>query len=533
VAKKRGLTADLADRPEGALSKEVAADIRTVARGGAVQVIGQISQRSVSFLFTAVAVRVLDAAGYGLYRVVAQVLAVAGQVGLLGLNYASMRFIARARANRDGAAVRGAARVGVAGAGAASVVVTVALMFLAGPLAALFADSAAQLDQLALLFRMGAAYVPFFALMQVLRYCTQAYRTMVPSVIVGNIVQPVARFVLGVGALLLGVSVGASESWLVGASVVSLVASMGTGALAGAIYYARILAPDERRAVPRSDVRAMLAFSLPQMGASLLGIQSLGIGVLLLGALSVDREVGIFGVALALQGPAGVFLSGIVNIWAPVVTDLYERGAIDRLDSLYKTITRWVATFSFPVLGLLILEPDLVVTLFASSKLASAAPIVALLAVGNIFYTGTGPTGYVLSMTGRPGINFANSAVGAVLYAAGGFAVVPRYGAVGMAVVDAVVTALVNSARVVEAKLLVGVQPFGRSFLKPVTATLAAAAVLFAWKLVAGGTLVRISGVVIAAGVYLVVLRALGLDAEERYVWDRIKARAPRRRGAR
>ena len=523
------MTAGLAG-PGSALSEEAAADVRTVAKGGAIQITGQISQRSVTFVFTAVAVRVLEAAGYGLYRQVAQLLAVAGQLGLLGLNYASMRFIARARAGGDHASVRGAARVGMVGAAVASVGVVAALVALAPLVATVFADSAGQRDQLIALIRLGAPYVPLFALMQVLRYCTQAYKTMVPSVIVGNVVQPVARFVLGVGALLLGVAASASSSWLVSASVATLVASMGAGALAGALYYVRILSADERRAEPRSEPGAMLRFALPQMGASLLGIQSLGLGVLVLGVASEDREVGIFGVALALQGPAGVFLSGIVNIWAPVVADLYERGAVATLDSLYKTITRWVATFSFPVLGLLILEPDLLVRLFASSRLAAAAPVVAVLAVGNIFYTGTGPTGYVLSMSGRPGVNFANSAVGALLYAAGGAAVVPRYGAAGMAVVDAIVTALVNSARVIEAKLLVGVQPFGRSFLKPVAATLVAAAVLLAWRLVPGGTLVEIAGVALAAATYLVALRAMGLDPEERHVWERIKARAPRMR---
>jgi O-antigen/teichoic acid export membrane protein len=517
-------------RGRDALTAEAAADIRTVARGGAVQVVGQVSQRSVSFFFTAIAVRVLDAGGYGLYRQVAQVLMVAAQIGLLGLNYASMRFIARARAAGDHPAVRGAARVGVTGSIIASLVVVVVLVLLAEPIADSFAESPVQADRLAGLLRLGAAYVPLYAVMQVLRYCTQAYKTMVPSVVVGNIVQPVTRFALGVGALLVGVSVAASQSWLVSASVVSLVASVGVGALAGVFFYLRILAADERKAKPRPEPGAMIRFALPQMGASLLGVQSLGLGVIVLGVLSSNRDVGIFGVALALQGPAGVFLSGIVNIWAPVVTDLYERGAIDTLDSLYKTITRWIATFAFPVLGLLVLEPDLLVRLFASSELSAAAPVVAIIAVGNFFYTGTGPTGYVLSMTGRPGVNFANSAVGVALYAAGGVALVPRYGVIGMAVVDASVTALVNCARVVEAKLLVGVQPFGRSFLKPVAATLVAAVVLLAWRLLPGGLALEIAGVIVAAVVYLGVLRALGLDPEERHVWERIKARAVRKR---
>jgi O-antigen/teichoic acid export membrane protein len=202
---------------------------------------------------------------------------------------------------------------------------------------------------------------------------------------------------------------------------------------------------------------------------------------------------------------------------------------MERLESLYQTITRWVATFSLPVFAALMIEPDLFAELFGGKNAVDAASAVAILAAGNIFYTCTGPTGYVLSMTGRPGINFINSLVGVVLYIGLGVLVVPDHGLVGMAVVDSVVTAIVNSARVIEAKLLVGVQPFGRSFLKPVAATAAGAAVLLLWRLIAPDQIVvEITGVVAAGAVYLAVLSALGIDAEERYVWDRIKERARR-----
>nr|MBA3431712.1 polysaccharide biosynthesis C-terminal domain-containing protein [Actinomycetota bacterium] len=191
---------------------------------------------------------------------------------------------------------------------------------------------------------------------------------------------------------------------------------------------------------------------------------------------------------------------------------------------------RWVATFSFPVFAALIVHPDLFVRFFGP-RATSAAPLVAVLAAGNLFYTGTGPSGYVLSMTGRPGVNFANSVVGVGLYVALGFFLVPRYGAMGMAVGDALVTASVNSARVVEAKILVGIQPFGRSFLKPVAATAVAALFSIAWRRFAGETLpVLVGGLALAAIVYLIVLRAFGLDREERHVWERIRSKAFKRR---
>jgi hypothetical protein len=95
-----------------------------------------------------------------------------------------------------------------------------------------------------------------------------------------------------------------------------------------------------------------------------------------------------------------------------------------------------------------------------------------------------------------------------------------------MAWIDAGVTAVVNSARVIETKLLVGVQPFGRSTLKPVGAAVAGVVVLLGWNLLPfDSRLVQLAGVALAGVVYVLVLWALGLDAEERFVWERIKVR--------
>ena len=101
----------------------------------------------------------------------------------------------------------------------------------------------------------------------------------------------------------------------------------------------------------------------------------------------------------------------------------------------------------------------------------------------------------------------------------------------GLAIVTAAITAAVNIARVVEAKILVGVQPFGPTFYKPVLATLVGAAVLLLWRLVPGESIpIQIAGVAVGAAVYLLMLRGLGLDPEERHVYDRIKKRLFRRR---
>jgi O-antigen/teichoic acid export membrane protein len=509
---------------EKRLSTEAAADIKVVAKGGAVQLVGQVSERLLSFFFQAVFVRLLGPAPYGIYRQVQQILTNLSQLGLAGFNYAGMRFITKARAEGNHAAVKGTIRIALGASMTISLAVFAALLVFAPQIAGVFGETAAQDSELARLIRLGAAFVPLFALLQVLRYCTQAYKTMVPSVIAGNIVRPVTRFVLGVAILLAGFEVAGA--------VVTLTISAAVAAVVAGWYLRRLLTAEERAAAPKAEAGPIVRFALPQAGASLLGIQTLGLGILILGYLSSNEEVGLFAIALSLQGLGNVFLGGIVNIWAPVVSDLHSKGEMARLGSLYKTINRWIATFSLPFLAVLALEPDVFLDLFFGGNAEGAAPIIVLLAIGNVFYTGTGPTGYLISMTGHPGINFVNSAISVAAYIGLGLWIVPEHGAVGMAAVDLGVTAFINTLRVVEAKMLVGLQPFGRNFIKPVIATAVGAAVLFVSRAVTDdNTLLEIAAIVVAAVAYLLALKVQGLDEEERLVWKRIRARALKRGG--
>jgi O-antigen/teichoic acid export membrane protein len=495
------------------------ADVRTVAKGGAVQITGAFALRGLNIVLVAISGRLLGQVGFGLYREVIQVFHIASHLAPGGFEYATVRFVARARAVHEYEFVRSILRIALTAALIVSGIEFIALMVGADYLGSVFGNSVETQRHIAFLLRVGAAFVPFWAVMQIMRFHTQAYKTMVPSVMTANVIQPAANVFLGVAALVIGFGVTGL--------VTSFAVSTGIAALAAVWYSRRMLTPTERRGEKRAKIGPILRFALPQGGTHLFNVQSLGLGVIIVGALNGPREVAIFAVALSLQGAGGVFLQGFVNIWAPVVTDLFERGEIARLQSLYQTINRWIATFSFPVFAMLILEPSFFAETLAGRAGVGAGAVVTLLAMGNLFYVGTGPSGHVLSMTGRPIVNFANSVVAVGLYVGLGILVVPQHGAVGMAVVDAAITALINIARVVEGKLLVGVQPFGRSYLKPVTATLAGAAVLFAWNAVGpGGTAgTPLVGIAVAGAVYALLLRLMGLDPEERLVLERIRAR--------
>jgi O-antigen/teichoic acid export membrane protein len=179
----------------------------------------------------------------------------------------------------------------------------------------------------------------------------------------------------------------------------------------------------------------------------------------------------------------------------------------------------------------LILAPEIPLRLLTGGIDPNTARVIAILAVGNIFFVGSGPCSYLISMTGRAGLNLINSVTAVALYVVMGLWLVPRYGALGMAIGDALVTAGINTARLIQAKVLIGVQPFGRSFIKPVIATLALVVLLVLWRVFAPeGIASEAIGLAAGAACYLLVLRALGIDPEEREVYERIRRRLLRRK---
>lgn len=500
------------------LARERAGDVKLIAKGGAIQVVGQFTQKILAFLMVAVGIRVLGTSGYGLYRQVYQILTILTAVAAGGFPSAAVRFIARARVTGDFAGVRGAARICLMGAVTGGLIVVAGVAIWALPLARAFADSEEGVEYLAFLLRIGVAYVPLYAGMQVLRYCTQAYKTMTPGVMVGNVIQPLSRFLFTVAAFAMGFAVTGA--------VVGLVLSAALAVAAGELYFRRLLTEEERRSRPHAAVKPILRFAFPVAGASLFSTQSLGLGIILVGIYGTDEQVGLYGIAQALQLAGGLFLSSIAGIWAPVVVDIYHRGDLPRLQSLYQTINRWVATFSVPVFVALILQPEFFTRLLGGSAGVEAAVLVPILAAGNLFHVATGPSAQLLSMTGRPGVNLVNSVTSVGLYVGLGVIFVPKYGVIGMAAVDAAVTALLNIARTIEGKLLVGVQPFGRTFIKPVLAISVAAGALVLWEIALGdSTAAAAGGLVMAAICYMGILKALGLDPEEREVIDAVRGR--------
>jgi O-antigen/teichoic acid export membrane protein len=440
----------------------------------------------------------------------------AGNITTMGFDTAALRSIARARAAGDPGSVQRAMRIAAVAATIFSMTALAALILFADPLAGAFAEDPTQRARTAFLIRLGAPFVPLFALMTILRAATRGHKTVVPAVVIGNIVQPFTLLAGSTLAIVLGFGVAGA--------VGGLVASSALGLLTAVWFYRRLATPGQSRARSPVSVRSMTSFALPRAGERLFAIS--GLGVILLGLWGENRDVALFAVAGSLQSLVLVFPEALMGIWQPMIADLQQRGEAIRLESLYKTINRWVASASLWLAAGLLILPEPFVHLLGGQAVPDASIVTAVLALGTLINVGTGPSGMLITMAGYPVVNLLNSVFATTAYVLLAWKLVPAHGVLGMAAIQTLVVGLLNIARVLEARVLVGILPFGKSFAKPVIATMALGGVLVGWRLLFDrGLMTDTAGIVLASLIYAIVLALMGIDPEDRLVYDRLKER--------
>jgi O-antigen/teichoic acid export membrane protein len=167
-----------------------------------------------------------------------------------------------------------------------------------------------------------------------------------------------------------------------------------------------------------------------------------------------------------------LFLTSVSLTFSPFVADLHHRGERDRLDALYKNVTRWTFAATIPVLLVLLFLPAETLRIFGREFVVGADALRILIA-GLLVSVAVGTVGFILIMAGRTGWDLA-------VYL-GGFAIdigvavalagPDRLGMRGAALAQALTTSFTNLARLVLVRRFLGIWPFDRAWLRLVVPT--------------------------------------------------------------
>lgn len=500
--------------------RRVSEDVRAIARGTGLLLPATIVGSGLLLLLDQYVNGVLGNADYGLFGALKRVLQVGGFVVLLGMENAVIRFVATATTPED---ARTAVRRAFATTLAASVAIAAALALAAEPLARWLDPS----PDTATVLRIGALSLPFAAIRTVAVSASQGWKVVTHRAIVMYLAWPIAQFA---GVALLGHALG----WGAIGVTVAYTAAMAFGAALSVGFLLR-LAPAALRAPAAAGgptVGAMLGFAWPMWTQGILMALYTWLDQFLLAGLRSTEEAGIYGPVATLVPLFGMGLGALNGMFAPIIAERRAAGDLPGLQRLYRTVTRWAVALAVPPLVVCAVLPATVLALWPHGS-AEAVPALRIACLAQLVCTGVGSVNYLLIMAGHQRATLWNAVPAVILNLALSIVLLPRYGVTGAAIANGVAMVAANGIGLWQVRAALGIHPFDRAFLRPLLAALPCAGVVAAFGLLPAPPLVTVLAAGLVGGAaFLVALRLLGLDADDRVVVDALLAKVRRRRAA-
>lgn len=494
-------------------------EILATAKGGGFLAGGNMFEWVSRFVIALILARTLGSNDYGLLNLAISAGALVTGLSSLGLDDAMTRYIAVQDARGDVKGMYGTLQVGLGVSLLTAIVAGTALFFAAEPVATGIFDE----PRLESLLRLMAVLIPVLSLSRCLVGSIRGLKRMDYAAFSENVVQSVAKVVLLLVMSLVGLDV-----WV--AAVV-----FGIGDIASSVTMTILLNRAVRLAglreahAARREPRALMRFALPLWISGVLNQFRRQIETLLIGALSVASNVGIFGVVDRLTVFSHMFYRSIIVAVKPTLAGLHDKGDRQALSDVYVAATRWTLFFNLPFFLMMVLYPKALLAIFGSDFVVGADALV-VLAFGELVIAATGVCGSMIDMTGHLRLKVFNSVVWVLTLAGLNAWLIPRHGLIGAAVASLIGSTVVNGLRVGEIWYLEGLRPWGAGYWKPVLGGLGAGllGVLLGDRFPVGTSLLKAlpQGAAVLV-VYIGLLLVFGMEEEDRLIYRRLRRRLP------
>jgi O-antigen/teichoic acid export membrane protein len=276
----------------------------------------------------------------------------------------------------------------------------------------------------------------------------------------------------------------------------------------------------------RATWGGLLGFSLPVMGQNFLSLFLLQSDLFVMGRYRGAAELAVYAVASRLaQQAMGLATDALSASLAPSFSALMGRNDPAGLRRLFHTSTRWLCLVGGAIGLTLLLGGFPVLGLFGPA-FRQGYGVLCILVLGQMVSAAFGANGTLITMTGHPKVNLANSMVLGLGNLGLCLLLVPRYGAFGAASAAAASLIVTNLVRAIEIRWILKMGPWDRTILKPFAVLGAGAA--------AGGLatlcLHPLVGAAAGVAVYLLVWYGMRPEPED---WDMLRsAWGKLRRGA-
>jgi O-antigen/teichoic acid export membrane protein len=488
-------------------------DQRDILGGAGQNVIGLAAGVLTTFATQVIMTRGLGPSLFGVVTLTTQFAFIASTATRFGMDVANVRLVAILMGRGESGRTRPLVRTSAVIAAVSSLIVGAAVILLAGPLSTAFVSERLHGQGVVAFVAAGVA-IPFAALTWVYLGGTRGLKIMRHTLYIFWIGQPLGWIAFAVAGWFVAKTAGVTAfayaaSWAVAC------------ALAWWAWERETRGFDVRTegaGIPEERTGALMKFGALRAPATLFAQLLFWVDTFVLAHYRSSFEVGVYGATVRTGQSLLLFLTSLSLVFSPFVADLHYRGEKEKLNALYKNVTRWGLATTLPVLLALAILPGTIMRVYGPRFVVGSSAL-EILIIGLIVPVIVGTVGFILIMVGRTGwdlLVYVASFVVAV-----GIAVVlaPRIGMRGAAVAEAVTLTVSAFARLMLVKRFVDIWPFDRWFLRLIPPALAGAAVMWAVHEVLAGPkwLIDLAGSIGAGTIaYGVVLVLIGLKPAER-----------------
>jgi O-antigen/teichoic acid export membrane protein len=437
----------------------------TEAAGAAGSVgVGNLIASALKYMSNLMIQRGFGASLYGLYSLSMAFVTLVLSLFTFGMDNAMIRYVAIYRGKRQPRLLQGIVLFATAVAGVLGVVGALILLY-TSPFIANFRHSPDLIPVLQVL----APLVPLLTLQATWAGGLQGFKTFKGSVIAQRLLPAISLiFFLGLALVFYHNVIGV---------VIATILSTIVGLILSLYYLLRkvsVVTTEERE---EYELRKWLGFALPNFLSSIVDVVLQSIDTLLLAFYSISyAEIGLYTAAFKITTFITIPLNSLNTMFAPTIAELYNNGEHEKLLLMFKLITKWSIMLSLPIIGIVTLFAEPLLSLSGNSFLP-AWPLLLALSVSSLANISTGPVGIMLLMAGYQKFSFYNSIAAVVINLVLGIILTPHYGAMGVAISTGLAFAVVNVIRLFQVYILLKMQPYSLDTLKPVTAGLVSAAV--------------------------------------------------------
>jgi len=491
-------------------------EITIIAKGASTVFIGVVIGTGLKYFFELIVARHLAPKLFGIFFLGLAVYKISAEIATFGLNYGVLRYVAFLKGKGDENRVKGTIVCAIRIVASISIFVSFLLILFSKVISLNFFHT----TQLSNVLKLFAVAIPFSALTSILIWSTLGFKIVKYRIFVREIFEPLLSIIIVIFLFIIG--------WKLFGAIFAFIIPAIFGFFLSFLFLKKLFPNITNKHVSNIfETKALLGFSAPLLLIGIVNFLISWLPILMLGYFRTSKEVGIFGPSQRTVLLTIIISTSFNTIFAPIISDLYERNQNKKLETLFKIVTKWMFSLTLPIVILLIFFSKQILALWGRDYIMGSSCLI-LLSIAMLIKAGVGSSEYLIMMIGKSMINLTNTIIAFLMIAILSLILIPKYGIIGAALAQAISIIFMSIIRLMQVYFILKIHPYRLDFFKPLLASVISSISVFLLTKHLIQTnkplILLLIGSLVVIGIYTCMLSLLGFEKEEKFILNKIRA---------